>query len=248
MENAVKALIMVAALIIGVLVIGLLVYLFRIGGNVASNYEQSMSEGEIASFNAKFESYMTKMIINGDRTGTYKNVFVQHSNNVNDVVSVINLAYDVNSQLKSDNISDGISIEVKVDSDTYYMNARMLYDYFEQTKNTSERIRIKNFVFKTNTPPGNHRYDENVILKLNQFITLTYTPDGGTEPYPLNDSVLYNNGPFSERIYRFYFDCINTEYSVRGRINKMVFELKDTKKELSNDPSYTAEDIVNIGL
>ena len=62
MENAVKALIMVAGLIIGVLVIGLLVYLFRIGGNVASNYEQSMSEGEIASFNAKFEKYITKLL------------------------------------------------------------------------------------------------------------------------------------------------------------------------------------------
>ena len=64
MENAVKALIMVAGLIIGVLVIGLLVYLFRIGGNVASNYEQSMSEGEIASFNAKFEKYITKLNTN----------------------------------------------------------------------------------------------------------------------------------------------------------------------------------------
>ena len=47
MENAVKALLMVAGLIIGVLVIGLLVYLFRMGGNVGSNFEQSMSEGVI---------------------------------------------------------------------------------------------------------------------------------------------------------------------------------------------------------
>ena len=246
MENAVKALIMVAALIIGVLVIGLLVYLFRIGGNVASNYEQSMSEGEISSFNAKFESYMTKMIVNTNTDGTYKNIFVQHSNNVNDVVSVINLAYDVNAKLKSDNSADGIAIEVKVsNSEKYYMNAKLLYDYYQKTLNSDPKERTKNFVFKKEVPQS--VYDDNAILKLNHFITLKHTPVGSPIDYPLNDSVLYNNGPFSERIYRFYFDCTDTEYSVRGRINKMVFELKDTKEELDK-AGYTSEDINNIGL
>ena len=235
MENAVKALIMVAGLIIGVLVIGLLVYLFRIGGNVASNYEQSMSEGEIASFNAKFEKYITKLNTNPEaNSGTnngYNNLFIQQSNSIHDIVSVINLAYDVNAQLKSSNSTDGLQVELHADRN-YYMNAQILSDYYKST--LAGKKRQKNIVFTKEKPPAT--YDENVVIELNDLV-MQY-----------NDSVLYNNGRYNQRLYRTYFDCTDSSYSERGRLYKLVFELVDTKTRLENDKYLDDETLSKIGL
>lgn len=235
MENAVKALIMVAGLIIGVLVIGLLVYLFRIGGNVASNYEQSMSEGEIASFNAKFEKYITKLNTNPEaNSGTnngYNNLFIQQSNNIHDIVSVINLAYDTNAQLKSSNSTDGLQVELHADRN-YYMNAQILSDYYKNT--LAGKKRQKNIVFTKEKPPAT--YDETVVIELNDLV-MQY-----------NDSVLYNNGRYNQRIYKTYFDCTDSLYSERGRLYKLVFELVDTKTRLENDKYLDDETLSKIGL
>lgn len=235
MENAVKALIMVAGLIIGVLVIGLLVYLFRIGGNVASNYEQSMSEGEIASFNAKFEKYITKLNTNPEaNSGTnngYNNLFIQQSNSIHDIVSVINLAYDTNAQLKSSNSTDGLQVELHADRN-YYMNAQILFDYYKST--LAGKKRQKNIVFTKEKPPAT--YDENVVIELNDLV-MQY-----------NDSVLYNNGRYNQRIYKTYFDCTDSLYSERGRLYKLVFELVDTKTRLENDKYLDDETLSKIGL
>lgn len=208
MENAVKALIMVAGLIIGVLVIGLLVYLFRMGGNVASNYDQSMSEGQIASFNAKFEPYVTTLIVTNSDTPQYKNKIQQQSNTVNDIVSVINLAYDINAKVGTNNIEDGIAITVELDSSTkYYMNAKVLYDYYQDT--ISDGKRKKNIVFKTQ---DDYRDDDD-LFELNQLIKEN------------SDTKLTSgSSSFPERIYQYYFDCTEVDYSTRGRINKMVFK------------------------
>ena len=234
MENAVKALIMVAGLIIGVLVIGLLVYLFRIGGNVASNYEQSMSEGEIASFNAKFEKYITKLNTNPEANrGTnngYNNLFIQQSNSIHDIVSVINLAYDVNAQLKSSNSTDGLQVELHADRN-YYMNAQILSDYYKST--LAGKKRQKNIVFTKEKPPANYK---DVVIELNKLV----------ERY--NDSVLYNNGRYNQRIYKTYFDCTDSLYSERGRLYKLVFELVDTKTRLENDKYLDDDTLSKIGL
>lgn len=235
MENAVKALIMVAGLIIGVLVIGLLVYLFRIGGNVASNYEQSMSEGEIASFNAKFEKYITKLNTNpeansGANNG-YNNLFIQQSNSIHDIVSVINLAYDTNAQLKSSNSTDGLQVELHADRN-YYMNAQILSDYYKST--LAGKKRQKNIVFTKEKPPAT--YGEDVVVELNELVK------------QYNDSVLYNNGRYNQRIYRTYFDCTESLYSERGRLYKLVFERVDTKTRLENDKYLDDETLRKIGL
>ncbi len=207
MENAVKALIMVAGLIIGVLVIGLLVYLFRMGGNVASNYDQSMSEGQIASFNAKFEPYVTTLKVTKSDDPQYKNKIQQQSNTVNDIVSVINLAYDINAKVGTNNIEDGIAITVEDNSTKYYMNAKVLYDYYQDTISNGKRK--KNIVFKTQ---DDYRNDDDLV-ELNQLIR----DNSNTKLYTGSSS-------FPERIYQYYFDCTEVDYSTRGRINKMIFK------------------------
>ena len=224
MENAVKALIMVAGLIVGVLIIGLLVYLFRLGGNVGGNYEQSMSEGEIASFNAKFEPYMTTLKLNQNvevASSQYKNLLEQPSNNINDIVSVINMAYDINAKTQSDNNDDGIAIIVNISgSEKYYMDASKLYGYYRSTLSSSEKKRKKNIVF--NASGG--------VVELNGLMQR------------FSNSCLYS-GIFNERLYEYYFDCTQTEYSVRGRLKKMVFSVVDFKNVINN--SSLSQDIKN---
>ena len=209
MENAVKALIMVAGLIVGILVVGLLVYLFRLGGNVASNYDQSMSEGQIASFNAKFEPYVTTLIATNPDTQKYKNKIQQQSNTINDIVSFINLAYDINAKVGTNNIDDGIAITVEMNNTIkYYMNARILYDYYQDTISVGKRK--KNIVFKN---PDNYSNDEDDIFELNELIKENS-----------NTKLITGSSSFPERIYQYYFDCIDVNYTNRGRINKMVFK------------------------
>ena len=63
-----------------------------------------------------------------------------------------------------------------------------------------------------------------------------------------NDSVLYNNGRYNQRIYKTYFDCTDSLYSERGRLYKLVFELVDTKTRLENDKYLDDDTLSKIGL
>lgn len=64
MENASRALIMAAGVLVGVLLLSLAVYLFTIFGNFGSEMTTQMNEKNLSEFNAqftKYESYKTKM-------------------------------------------------------------------------------------------------------------------------------------------------------------------------------------------
>lgn len=60
MENASKALMIAAEVLLGVLIISGAVYLFTQSGGFASNYYDSIQQQEIQSFNAQFEKYNIK--------------------------------------------------------------------------------------------------------------------------------------------------------------------------------------------
>ena len=157
---------------------------------------------------------------------------VDFNNTINDVVSVINLAYDANAKVDSDNSEDGIAVMVDLGADgKYYMNANLLYHYFEETRKTSVK-RLKNFVFV------GENYSS--TLELNDLIKKEIT--GGSQ---LNDTRLYSNN-FSERIYRYYFDCTDIGYSVRHRINKLTFKLVDAKQAI--EAVHSAEILSEIGF
>lgn len=60
MENAANALIMVAGVLIGILIISLAVYLFVDFGTKASDINSKVAEQQIVQFNTKFTSYENK--------------------------------------------------------------------------------------------------------------------------------------------------------------------------------------------
>ena len=91
MENATKALIMAGGVLISVLLISFLLILLRKGGAANAEYQTTMSDTELAKFNSQFEVY--------DRT----------DNTYFDVITVANLAYDINTKNGND-INNGVSV------------------------------------------------------------------------------------------------------------------------------------------
>lgn len=58
MENASKALLMAASVLIGIILISLMVIMFMNSGNVSSSYDKTISQEEISVFNSSFTKYV----------------------------------------------------------------------------------------------------------------------------------------------------------------------------------------------
>jgi len=93
MENASKFLLMAASLLFGILLITVMIYVFRAGAKTNETYENSQALLQLEAYNSKFE------------------VFDNNSNTLLDLVSVINLAYDVNESVDYDS-QTAVKIEI----------------------------------------------------------------------------------------------------------------------------------------
>lgn len=86
MENASKALIIAATVLISVLIVAIAVYLFATYSQFAYENEQRQIQQEQAQYNAKFEKYEDKDL------------------NIYDVISIVNLAIDINKKIEGSNM------------------------------------------------------------------------------------------------------------------------------------------------
>lgn len=89
MENASKALLMAAGVLVGVLLLSLAVFLFTIFGNFGSDMTTQMNEKNLSEFNAQFIKYQSYQ----DEDGKWQNLC-----RAQDVVTIANLAKENNSQ------------------------------------------------------------------------------------------------------------------------------------------------------
>lgn len=89
MENASKALIMAAEVMIGVLVLSLMSYLFITFGSNSSEIAKQMDENKLAEFNSQFDKYKGKSDIT-----------------IHDIVSLANLAMENNEYYELTNSTD----------------------------------------------------------------------------------------------------------------------------------------------
>ena len=89
MENASRALLMAAGVLVGVLLLSLAVYLFTIFGNFGSEMMTQMNEKNISEFNAQFIKYQSYQ----DENGVWQNLC-----RAQDVVTIANLAKENNNQ------------------------------------------------------------------------------------------------------------------------------------------------------
>lgn len=92
MENASKALIMAAEVLIGILVISLMVYLFATFGSNSAKINKQLEDNKLAEFNSKYDKYVNK-----DDVTIY------------DVITVTNLAKENNKyyELEAESSTQG---------------------------------------------------------------------------------------------------------------------------------------------
>ncbi len=107
MENATRALLMAASILIGILIITLMIILFRSGGNAGKAGEKEASRLEVEQFNVHFSKYLNKELT------------------VYDVVSIYNYVQDCGKvkikgeKILKDKISDNIDKTYKLNIDDY---------------------------------------------------------------------------------------------------------------------------------
>lgn len=137
MENASKALIMAAGVLIGVLVLSLGVYLFVTFGTSAREIRDDINSARLTEFNAKFNMYADRDDIT-----------------IYDIISLVNLAQENNSyykdisNYKSDYVID-IYLDTK-DTNSTGMNADIdgSVDQFEVNNKKQKLLETYNEVIK----------------------------------------------------------------------------------------------------
>lgn len=96
MENASKALLMSAGVLIALLVVALAARMFKSASRVTKAYDASMSQVQISSFNSNFTKFM------GAVRDDTSNTEVRKYATIYDVISTATFAYDYNSQQVTD--------------------------------------------------------------------------------------------------------------------------------------------------
>ena len=94
MENASKALFIAVGVFLGIMLLTVMIYVFRQGAKVNESYDQKQISLQLELYNSQFEK------------------FDRDNNNVMDVISLCNLAFDVNKECDFDK---ALAVQVEVD-------------------------------------------------------------------------------------------------------------------------------------
>lgn len=200
MENAVKALYMVAALLIAVMIMGLLVYLFRTGSLFGTNYELKKQQEQIDNFNSKFEVYATPLTIDAESSIYYA------GNNIFDIITVANMAYDINERNGNDN-KNRVEVEIVGLPDNLSIGVSLDLEGENKLK--------KNQFFKSKLD-GVNSAD---VIDMNDV--LDYPDVREATLNTRNDLKI----PKDRTIYKIYFECKEIHYSTQsGKVDKLVFK------------------------
>lgn len=97
MENASKALLMAAGVLIGILILSLMVTLFLSAREVSSRYDQVKITEEVEQFNANFTKYVGKNITM-HQVLTISNFAKKENNKIKEVTIEKNGNFDINTE------------------------------------------------------------------------------------------------------------------------------------------------------
>ena len=120
MENATKALLISAGVLLGIIIISLAVYVFANSAAFGESYESSQEEIRIANYNNKFEIYNTEEI------------------RIYDIISVLNLSKEykeksgdtINVYMGTTLLTQSIDIneQIQINKDEIYRCSRITYN------------------------------------------------------------------------------------------------------------------------
>lgn len=244
MENASKALIMAASILLGLLLITAFVQVFKAGASVNENYDQTQRTAQLELYNSKFENYNVQ------------------ENTILDIMTVFNLAYSINEASEYEPTS-AVSIVLKIDGEEFkildhnpnppsYTSAYeslkkngFLYEK-NKIKHNSNTISIYDLVNKPAKQLGIDTIDANEKLTRTYYGPVSYTkkytayvkdPDTG------NVAATNVEEEVTEMltVYKYIFNCTSIEYhNASGKVKSMVFEHNEITDKKS--PYYWHKD------
>ena len=147
MENASKALLMAAGVLIGVLILSLAAYLFVYFGSTSQQIHEQNEENQINEFNSKFTSYVGK-----DNITIY------------DVITVANLATENNKKYE---FSTRRHAEPIIASSDYYIHVEFGNEVKSKTINTDYTKKIQEEVSKIKSGSSNELNTYNCSVEIN---------------------------------------------------------------------------------
>ena len=197
MENITKAFYIAGATLIAVFVMMLMVYMFRQAARVGENYEFSEARENVDRFNSQFIGFETSEEARADgNEGTNTDLKV-----ASDVVSAINLAYNINTKNHNDPVN---FVEIYV----YWTTGGIRYSLIN-----SENAR-KNTLFEGT--------DTSSYISTNEFLNLEVNSGKF-----LNDTKL--DETTNKVVYRYYFTGRVRYNDDTGRINRVEFTLNENE-------------------
>ncbi len=142
MENASKALIIAASVLVGIMVLSIGVYLFSIFGDFSSQIEKELSKKEIDEFNARFIKYQSYK----DEEGKWQNLC-----RAQDIVTISNLVKENNKNYEytnaDKNASYYITVNVKNSTKIFNFEQETAEDYINFMKEYSIETGTTNNIF-----------------------------------------------------------------------------------------------------
>lgn len=236
MENASKALIMAATILLGLLLVTVFVNVFKAGASVNENYDQSQRTAQLELYNAKFEDFNVK------------------ENTIMDVITVANHAYSINAADEY-NPSTAIEIILKIGSEVYtipnenpnpafntsqYQTMKNNGTLFEKNKimHKGKAIPIYDLVNKNAKDLGVQADPKAISEKLTRTyygpVTYTryytaYTKDMATGE--IDETEVKEEVTVPLTVYKYMFNCTNIDYhKSSGKIKTMTFEYEKIQK------------------
>lgn len=121
MENATKALLMSAGVLIGMIILALGVYLYSTIGNYVRTSQEEMNNQSIIKFNTQFYNYTS--------TEEKKEFSFQ------DIITIANLAYE-------NNVTKELTKELGASAGTDYVEV-LVYDVLDPSTNSSANVKLE---------------------------------------------------------------------------------------------------------
>lgn len=201
MDNAAKALVMAASIILGVLLLSAFMYVFKAGASLDENYDAAQNKRQLDLFNSKFE------------------VYDKDDNTIMDLITIANTVYNVNKDYDYDPTMT-IELIIQFNSDYFVIprneptekfSRNQIFKGREDGTVLGEPISIYDLADKTLEELGlGSGEDKLSTAKLGDY---TYTADDGS--------------PIEKRnvmIYKYLFKCENMEYNLsNGRVKSLKF-------------------------
>lgn len=228
MDNSIKALYIAAGMLLGVMILGVWVYLFRQGASLGQNYEADRNTERIQAFNSQFEKYT---VITSQRNADYGYSFDEKGNIPSDVITCANLAYNIN---RKNDFDENNCVEICVNvspSKIYYIHSAQAQpqNYFLiNIQKANARNALSYNVANSSTCMGFYEFmKEYNNVKIVNISSTQYSSS-------------------AETIYEYYFDVLpdGIHYNQdTGKVDELIFTAVKTNRFDDNGNGAWSENL-----